>query len=365
MAPRWEEVNRGDLLNPLADDWNGLMRLGKRQSVDEFDGERNRVKRDLDHKIVSVLNSSGDDRKRFDAVVIESTVFTPNDEPSWRTYLNDPHYVGKLPASDWQGKTVIYQEDTPANKYGDAVVSGLTLARVNTIRDAGFPDRYARAYEGSPILEPATWGDVEIIDGPFRDDDEQDFAIVRVGNYPQLIQKAYVYGILKEGDNVGVEGRLAYWRSTPSIERVPNETITIYPNEGFRGVVWGFDYDDPPAWAQKAGGSTDYPPQVDVYYDVQSGRWYAIGCGRLKLDFKCDVEVTGGDPLTGETFEASVFLEDPDSSSTPVAIEDTGLTEDVVYRSCSYGAEANTYGQASWISYRKEWLVDWFDCEAC
>lgn len=135
---------------------------------------------------------------------------------------------------------------------------------------------------------------------------DQGWEVIALDNMP--IRKAEVYGgDLVQGDTSPVLARLMEFTSS-DIWWATNDIIDLYAGPSFRGVAFGRNASDP--------NDPDVGDRVDVYYDPESQRWYAIDGGHWMLHGTTAEEMTSA----GTTVDVDIELPPPVGAQGPDAI---------------------------------------------
>lgn len=141
-------VQRGQPLKIPADDWNRIVdatRAFYEQQAGGGTRPANAGTRQA--SVILVRNDSGSDRQRFDVLGVGRPVITPEDNPD--EFKRQVALTGVVPmlADHASGRFVVLQEPVAAGGIARAVVSGVSVARVNVKTGQ---ERFADVADGEP-----------------------------------------------------------------------------------------------------------------------------------------------------------------------------------------------------------------------
>jgi hypothetical protein len=151
--------------------------------------------------IVPVKNSTGSDASRFHAAAISAPLYTHSDNAD--TFFNQLVLNGIAATSSYFGRWAVFQEATPTNKIGRALIQGLTVAEI-TVNHADH-DRVDVDTAGGSKLVSQFYGAGEIL---WKESGTgTKWAIVRVGSFvsPKLKATASEYIAAGSSGDVSIQ----------------------------------------------------------------------------------------------------------------------------------------------------------------
>jgi hypothetical protein len=148
----------GDPLRIAAADWNACLDAAASNRLRQT-GIRDQRSNGVGGVLFTVKNSTGADLARFHALGIGDPLFSPTDNAD--TFKNQFAFDGADMAAGYFGKFAVAQEAIPADGYGLALVSGLTVAEITVGHETH--DRADVDPAGGARLLSAYYGAAEIV----------------------------------------------------------------------------------------------------------------------------------------------------------------------------------------------------------
>lgn len=172
------KVSPGDGLRFPAAFYNELVDLALAGRIEGNPGEFD-LRNFQQSGLIRVKNASGSDVSRFGVLAVSAPVFGPDDDLA--QFLSEVILTGSAPNADGQDHFVICQEPIEDGGFGWAVISGITVARVNVLSGS---DQFAETVSGGVTeLQSSDNGSAEIL---WSDaDGDEGWAIIRLSNTPK------------------------------------------------------------------------------------------------------------------------------------------------------------------------------------
>ena len=208
--------------------------------------------------IVRVKNATGVDQDRFAILGVGQPIFLPTDSPD--SFRNEVALQCGVPDEDQhQGRFVVLLEPIAAQQIGAAVISGVCLVRLSVTEPS---DTCAEISDGSTLqLKTGGAGSATIL-WKESGTGAGKWGVVRLGNVPPLIHKAEMIDRLQQGDAGPADAWLLEHNGSAWVRT--NRQISLYGDQGFRGVAFG------------RTAAVDAGDKIDVYYSPEAGQWYGV-----------------------------------------------------------------------------------------
>lgn len=270
-----QTVHAGDPIKLRADDWNSIVHcVNQNKRGGLANGSRQRPQ-DTKPGTILVQNLTGADRRRGEVVGLDAPLFNHEDDPTW--HLADRIVFktvvpGVVPTN---GKIAVLQEPIAAGEIGEAIVEGITVARLTWNTETANSE-FADIVTNIPILTASRFeGSAHIL----YKNPESEYAVVRLTN--PVDKPIAVYVDLPGKGGITASGRI---------------TTADGVTQGINQDIVRFDGN---VWIKKHG----------LYLFVLDAGITKTSLPAINYRLRLTSYVHGTDTLTGQAYDDSSFAE--------------------------------------------------------